>query len=73
MEQKEYNSAYALLNLINLAIPNNIAILYDMANCSYLDKNYQQAKEHIDLILKILPEHEEAQQLLSRIKEEEIK
>ncbi len=73
MNQHEYNSAYALLSLINLAMPNNIAILYDMAYCSYLQKNYQQAKENIDLILKILPEHEEAKQLLNKIEEEELK
>ena len=69
----EYNQAYALFNLINLAIPNNLSVLYGMAECKYMQKEYDLAKEHLDKILKILPEHEQANALIEKISAEEKK
>ena len=72
-EVGEYNQAYALLNLINLAVPNNLSVLYAMAECKYMQKEYSIAKEHLEKILKILPEHEQANALIKKIKVEENK
>ena len=73
VETGDYNQAYALYNIINLAIPNNLSVLMGMANCKYHQKDFVLAKEHIETILKILPEHEEALELLNKIEKEEQK
>ena len=71
LETGDYNQAYALFNIINLAIPNNITVLLGMATCKYKQKEYTLAKEHIETILKVLPEHEDAVELLNKITKEE--
>ena len=73
IETGDYNQAYALFNIVNLAIPNNITILLGMATCKYKQKEYNLAKEHIEAILKVLPEHEDAVELLNKIEKEEQK
>ena len=54
-------------------MPNNLTIILGMATCKYKQKEYTQAKEHIETILKVLPEHEEAVELLNKIEKEEQK
>ena len=73
IETGDYNQAYALFNIVNLAIPNNLTILLGMATCKYKQKEYSLAKEHLETILKVLPEHEEAVELLNKIEKEEQK
>ena len=43
----------------------------NMAECKYRQKEYKEAKEHVDAVLEILPEHEEAIELLNKIEKEE--
>ena len=69
----EYSRAYALYNIVNLTIPNNLGVLMNLARCKFAQKEYAAAKEHLETLLKILPEHEEAIEMLNKIKEEEIK
>jgi tetratricopeptide (TPR) repeat protein len=71
LEIGEYNQAYALYNIVNLVIPNNIGVLFGLAKCKYMQKEFCVAKEHLNSILKIIPEHEEAIELLRKIEEEE--
>ena len=73
LEIGEYNQAYALLNLVNLAIPNNLSVMYSMAECKYMQKEYDIAKNHLEKILRILPEHEQANALIEKIGIEEKK
>ena len=69
MAQGEFEPAYGFFNLINLMVPNNTAVLFNMAKCKIGVNDYKTAKEHIDTILSILPEHEDAQNLLKEIEE----
>ena len=50
--------------------PNNINTLMNLAKCKYAQKDFDTAKEHLDTLLKILPEYEEAQELAKKIEEE---
>ena len=58
---------------MNLTISGNISTMFNLAKCKFLEKDYKLAKEHIESILKIFPEHEETNELLKQIKEEETK
>ena len=40
---------------------------YSLAKCKYAQKDYKQAKIHLEDVLNILPEHEDAQKLLKEI------
>ena len=68
-----YNDAYALYNVVSLALPKNVSVMYSLAKCKFEQGDMETAKSHIDDLLKILPEHEEAQELMEKIKEKEIK
>ena len=68
-----YNDAYALYNVVSLALPKNISVKYSLAKCKFEQGELDVAKAHLDDLLKILPEHEEAQELMKKIEEKEIK
>ena len=69
--QKEYSSAYALLNIVNLMLPNKIQIQLNMARCQIELNHFDKAKENIEEVFKLLPEHEEATEMLEEIKNKE--
>ena len=70
IETGDYNQAYGLLNIVNLTIPNNISVLMSMADCKFRQKDYNKAKEHIQTVLNILPEYEDALEFLEKINKE---
>lgn len=70
MEMGDYNQAYGLFNVVNLIVPNNISVMLSMAECKFRQKDYEKAKKHVNSVLKLLPEHEEALELLKKIDKE---
>ena len=73
MELGDYNQANILFKLVNLAIPDNTSILFNIAKCRYALKDKDGALKYIDTVLKILPEHEEANEFKNKIKMEDNK
>ena len=71
MELGQYNEAYALFNIVYLSAVNNVDVLFNLAKCKYRQGDLSMAKEHLEDLLKILPEHEEAQELLKLINEKD--
>ena len=69
-ELKEYDRAYVLFSVVSLVIPQNIGIILSMAKCKLAEKDFKTAKEHAETALKILPESEEAKELLDEIEKE---
>ena len=68
-----YNDAYALFNVVSLTLPKNVSVMYSLAKCKFEQGDMEAAKVHLDELLKILPEHEDAQKLMEKIEEKEIK
>ena len=71
MELGQYNEAYALFNIVYLSVVNNVDVLFNLAKCKYRQGDLNKAKEHLNDLLKILPEHEEAKELLKLINEKD--
>ncbi len=71
-ELGQYNDALVLFSLVNLSKPDNISVIMNIAKCQYKLQNYKSAKENIDTVLKVVPEYEDALELL-KLTEKEIK
>ena len=71
MELGQYNEAYALFNIVYLSAVNNVDVIFNLAKCKYKQGDLNKAKEHLEDLLKILPEHEDAQELLKLINEKD--
>ena len=67
MELGQYNEAFILFNLVKLNFPTNLSVLMNLAKCKFLQGDKEQAKKYVQKVLDILPEHEEAQQMLEEI------
>lgn len=67
MEMGDYNQAYALFNLVNIVVPDNISVIMNMADCKYKQKDYETAKNHLKRVLELLPQHEDALELMKKI------
>ncbi len=73
MEIDQCNEAFVLLNLVKLSNPANISVLINLAKCKIKQNDLPQAKEYINSVLEILPEHEEALELKKTVEEKENK
>ena len=62
-----YKNALPLFLVINNSNPSNSLIMMCVAKCLYELNKYEEAKICVDDLLKLLPEHEEALELLEKI------
>lgn len=71
-ELKQYNRAFALYSVLRLSLPDNVNVILNLAKCKFETGDYKEAKEFLNELFAILPEHEEALALLNKINEKEI-
>lgn len=68
-ELGDYKKALPLFLVINQTNPANSLIMVYIAKCMFELEKYEEAKIFVEDLLKMLPEHEEALELLSQIEE----
>lgn len=66
-ELKNYKKALPLFLVINQTNPANSLIMMCIAKCLFELEKYSEAKVYVDDLLTLLPEHEEAVELLEKI------
>jgi len=70
-EMGEYSTAETLFGLVKLSVPNNISVILNLAKCRKALGDKTGAKFYIEEIMKIFPEHEEAQEMLAELEKDE--
>lgn len=71
MENGLYDKSYNLYKYAALSAPESITLKLAMAECKTRQKDYSAALEHLKPVLDLFPEHEEANEILERIKKGE--